>query len=130
MYVGDVAHAFLSAIDLGESFGQRYDLCGPRSYSLLELVGYTADQIGVRRRIVALGDGLSRLQGQVMERLPGKPFSVDNYLSTQVDSVCAGPFPALFGIEPKSLEAVVPTYLGRSQPRVHYGQFRRWARRL
>jgi len=46
VYVDDVARAFVNAIDNRATFGQRYDLCGPQSFTLRELVAYTdrADQ--------------------------------------------------------------------------------------
>ncbi len=49
-----------------------------------------------------------------MEFAPGKPFSLDNFRSLQVDSVCSGKaFPEAFGIAPTSLEQVAPTYIAR-----------------
>ena len=89
VYIEDVVRAFTTALDDDSTAGQRYELGGPRVYTLHELVAYTAAITGRRRLIVGLGDGLSRLQGLVLERLPGKPFSTDNYLSTKVDSVCS-----------------------------------------
>src|SRR5205814_1263415 len=38
VYVGDVARAMASAIDEARSHGKAYDLCGPRVYTLQELV--------------------------------------------------------------------------------------------
>jgi hypothetical protein len=54
---------------------------------------------------------------------------VDNYLSLQVDSVCEGPFPAVFGLSPQSIEAVVPGYLAGGTQRARYGLYRRQAGR-
>ena len=47
-----------------------------------------------------------------MEFAPGKPFSLDNFRSLQVSSVCSGrAFPEVFGITPTPMEQVVPTYI-------------------
>jgi NADH dehydrogenase len=47
----------------------------------------------------------------MLEFAPGKPFSLDNYRSLQVDSVCEEGFPEVFGITPTSLEEIAPGYL-------------------
>ena len=92
-------------------------------------MAYTARITGRRRLIVGLGDRLSRLQGQVLERIPGKPFSTDNYLSTRLDSVCSSNGLARLGIEPRSIESVVPGYLGRNERNSWLGRLRASAHR-
>ena len=129
VYVGDVAAAMVSALDTHATIGERYELCGPRSYHFIDLVQYTARIIGVKRRIIPLNDALSRLQAAVMEYAPGKPFSRDNYASCQLHSTCSGPFPEVFGITPRSVESVVPGYLGWESRRGPYGRYRRAAKR-
>lgn len=111
IHVEDVAHCFAHALADGRTAGQSYDLCGPKGYTLAELVAYVAREIGVQRRIVRLSDWQARMQAALMEWAPGKPFSRDNYRSLQVDSICTGEFPALFGITPAALEDVAPAYL-------------------
>jgi NADH dehydrogenase len=112
LYVEDVARAFVTALDMSASHGRSYDLCGPKVYTLEELVRYLAALIGTRRWIVPLGDRLSRLQAAVLQYAPGKPFTLDNYRSLSVASVCRGEPPAELGIRPRPLEDIVPTYLG------------------
>ena len=129
VYVDDVVRAFLAVLGDETTAGQRYELCGPRTYTLRELVAYTAGVTGRRRLIVGLGDRLSRLQGLVLERIPGKPFSTDNYLSTKIDSVCASNGLERLGIAPRSVESVVPGYLGRSERNAWLGRLRASARR-
>ncbi len=124
VFVGDVAEAYARAIDNARTYGQRYDLCGPRVYTLKELVEYTARTIGFRRKVIGLNDTLSRLQAEILERVPGKPFSKDNYLSMQRDNICEGPFPEVFGITPASLEGIVPTYLGKKNQRAYLDRLR------
>lgn len=129
VYVGDVAEAFARAIDNPACHGKSYELCGPREYTLKELVQYAARVLGLHRFIISLGNRPSRLMAEIMEWLPGKPFSRDNYLSMQVPNVCSGEFPALFGIEPTPLESVVPFYLGKANQRSRYDEFRQAAGR-
>ena len=128
VYVGDVVEAFVQALEDRRTFGQRYELCGPRAYTLEELVRYLAQVLGLRRRIWPLSDRLSRLQARILEHLPGRPFTLDNYRSLQRPSVCQGPFPEVFGIRPTPVEAVVPYYLGRQDQRSLYDRLRSQAR--
>ena len=67
--------------------------------------------MGLKRLIMGLGDGASRAQARVMEWVPGKPFTRDNYLSIQVDSVCRTDGLAALGITPTSVDAVMPAHL-------------------
>lgn len=129
VYVGDVVHAFVTALRDKITVGQRYELCGPDSHTLKELVEYTARVLGVDRTIIGLGDALSRLMAGVMQFAPGKPLTPDNYLSMQADSECKGEFPTVFGIQPTAIEAVVPFYLNRRDQRARYYDYRRAARR-
>ena len=129
VYVEDVAAAFVSALDNPATFGQSYELCGPRPYTLYELVAYTARLCGHKRHILKLGPRLSWWQGFVLERLPGQPFSRDNYRSTRVNSLCKSHFPDVFGINPSSIEAIVPGYLGERDMNVRLSSLRRNAGR-
>lgn len=132
VYVGDVAQAFVRSLDNPQTYGQRYNLCGPREYSLQQLVQYTAGMLGLKRKIISLGNFSSRLQANVLEYMPGKPFSRDNYRSLQMPSTCKKGDNALrdvFGIEATPLEAVVPQYLAHKATRERYMEIRREAHR-
>ncbi len=113
VYVTDVATAFAHALDRTDSVGVTYQLCGPRVYSLKELVTLIARWSGRRSRIVGLPDGLARLQAAVMDFVPGKPFSSDNFRSLTVHSICEKEAPGLraLDVEPTPLEAIAPAYL-------------------
>lgn len=113
VYVEDVVRAYAAALADKSTAGKAYELCGPHEYTLRELVAYTANVIGLRRKVVGLPDALARAQAMMMNLLPGKPFTKDNYLSLQVDSVCREGFPDFTGVKPTALEAVVPYYVGR-----------------
>lgn len=111
VYVGDVAQAMRLCLERPDTAGRSLELCGPRDFTLRELVEYTGECIGRKVRVIGLGDGLSRLQGRVFQYLPGKPFTLDNYLSLQVDSVCGRNALGELGIRPTDIDTVVPGYL-------------------
>ncbi|MBD3669683.1 MAG: complex I NDUFA9 subunit family protein [Gammaproteobacteria bacterium] len=129
VYVGDVVSAFVHALKDRHTVAQKYDLCGPRVYTLKELVEYAGAAAGLRRKVIGLGDTLSKMQAFMLEFAPGKPFSMDNYRSLQVDSVCDGGFPEIFGISPTPLEAVVPLYIDAHRKSHRYHSYRSKARR-
>lgn len=112
VYVGDVAEAFVRAIDNSRSFGRTYELCGPDVYTLEELLRFLCRELGIRRMIVNLPGPLGRLQAWVGEYLiPGKPFSRDNFRSLAVASVCRDNGFGAFAIEPQRMQSVVGTYI-------------------
>ena len=130
VYVDDVVHAFHSALSAEQTFGKRLELCGPRIYTLRELVELTGQMIGDRPWIWDLPDNLAQLQAKVFERIPGKPFTMDNYRSLQVDSVCSRDGFAGLGITPRSIESIMPDYFAGKMSRTeHYNRYRK-VRRL
>ena len=127
VFVEDVAAAFARSLDDLGAYGESYDLCGPRVYTLRELVALVGAVTGHRRPIIGLNAPLSYLQALVLELLPRKLMTRDNYYSMKIDNVSSQPFP--FGIRPAAIEAVVPAYLGNDSPRARYRAYRDRARR-
>jgi len=127
VFVEDVATAFARSLADPGSEGQSYDLCGPTVYRMRELIEYVGVATGRRRPVVGLNDTLSYWQACVMELLPVKLMTRDNYRSMKVASTCDCPFP--FGVRPTPLEAIAPTYLAQRTPRQRYQWMRSQARR-
>ena len=125
VYVGDVAEAFARALDDPGTFDQRYDLCGPRVFTLRELVDYTVEAMGERKPILELNDTLSRLQAKVLGVMPGRPFTMDNYRSMQMDSVCERDGLGRLGITPTDVDAIIPFVLGQRLPKQRLDSLRR-----
>jgi NADH dehydrogenase len=111
VYVGDVAEAFARAIAHPHTAGHTYELFGPRTITLGELVRWTAEMSGMRRWIVPLPDALGYLQALVGEWLPGKPLSRDNFRSLKLDSVGTADGLAALGIVATPMETVMPPLL-------------------
>jgi NADH dehydrogenase len=90
-------------------------MCGPKVYTLLELVSLVGQLSGSKCRIIKLCPRLSYFMAWWMEWIPGpKLMTRDNYYSMQVDSVCGCEFPPVFNIMPRTLEAIAPDYLDQS----------------
>jgi NADH dehydrogenase len=111
VFIDDVVAAFANAIDDPATFGRHYELCGPRHYTLKDLVQFVALHTGRRKWIIGLPDWASRLQATLLQFIPGKPFTPDNYLSLQTPSICHDNGFAPLGIVPASLESAGPRCL-------------------
>lgn len=101
-FVGDVVEAIARCVaDDKLSLDRRFELYGPQVLTLGEIVAAIRDAAGLRTRIVPLPDALGRLQARFAERLPGKPFSLDNFRSLRTDSVGKVDGYAALGIVPQ-----------------------------
>ena len=130
VHVEDVARAYADSLDNTASYGQTYDLCGPKIYTLQELVRYVGEVTGKQRSIIPLGDLLSYLQAWALEFKPGKKLMTrDNFFAMSVDNVCSGAWPSVFDFQPAALEAIAPEYLRADTPRARYEGYRENAHR-
>lgn len=111
VWVEDVVAAVVASLDQPESRGQTYPLCGPRAYTLRELVAYAGKVSGHPRPILGLPLALSYLQAFLMEFVPNGPMTRDNVRSMQIPSVCPAGCTLPFGLTATPLEAVAPGYL-------------------
>jgi len=129
VWVNDIAEVMAQSLENRETFGQSYNLCGSQTYTLKALVEFTAQMMGLKRTVIGLNDKLSQLQARFMEFVPTKPFSMDNYLSLQTDSICNRDDFAFFNIQPASLEVIMPSHFEPKHQRSKYVDFRFTARR-
>ena len=127
VYVGDVARALHFALEEPQARGKAYELCGPTVYTMKQLVELVCALTGRHRMVVGLPDRLSYLQAWLLEHLPGKLMTRDNYRSMQVPNTCSAAFP--FRLQVQTLEAVAPSWLAHAGPRERYPQLRWRARR-
>lgn len=115
VYIGDVVEAFVRSLEDKNTWGKRYELCGPRTFTLKEIVKYITWHKGIHKVIIGLGNRLSRLQAKLLGMAPGKPFTMDNYRSLQIPSVCNEDGLAELGIEATDMDAIVPKMLGSTR---------------
>ena len=124
VWVDDVARAVIACLGDQRTTGQVYELCGPKAYSLAEIVAWSASIQGRRRLVVPLPGWAACAQAWVLERLPGPLMTRDNLRSMAVDNVCECGWPDVFDFSPSAMEAVVPTYLAGAMPRDRYASVR------
>jgi len=133
VWVEDVSRAFVNSLDNEATVGKTYELCGPKVYTLRELVKFAAEAAGHRRPVIALPDGIARLQARLMELAPGEPLlSRDNLDSMRRDNVASQqPYvpAAELGITPTPMEPEASLYLAGLHPRTRFSGFRARARR-
>ncbi len=129
VYVGDVANAFANALEDYSSIGKHYDLCGPEHYTLEEIVRFVARHRDMSKTIIRLPDWASERQARMLQHLPGKPFTPDNYLSLQTPSICAGDGLAALDIQATPMKPLAARFLRhedrnstRNQRRIHSGR--------
>jgi NADH dehydrogenase len=124
VFVDDVIEALVRCMHSATTVGHTYQLGGPQVYTLRDIVELVAKLTGQRKWIVGLPDFLSRLQGFVMNFVPGRPFSSDNYKSLTIDSVCTEDGFAKLGIRPQSMVASARQYLGSFEDNARLSQNR------
>ena len=113
VWVDDVARAFVACLNDESTHGQRYELVGPKVYTLKELVAYVLTLAHKKHAVIGLPGFATSLLASVLQYVPTQPLTPDNVKSMSVDNVSAAPFPSFAGAA-AALEDVAPSYLGRA----------------
>ena len=124
VWAADVADAYVDSLGNAATFGQAYDLVGPRIYTLRELVDYTAKLVNSTAKVIPLSEGWAYLQAGLMWLSPKPLMSPDNLRSMEVDSVCDGKCNLPANWHPTALEAIAPTYIAHNTPKGKLDGFR------
>ena len=119
VFVGDVAEAIARLIDKGAADGKTYELGGPEQKTFREILNYILSVTYRKRLLLPLPFPVASMLGAVVGWLPKPPLTMDQVESLKTDNVVAAQaeseqrtFAAL-GLVPKSMDAVVPSYLYR-----------------
>ncbi|WP_185984117.1 complex I NDUFA9 subunit family protein [Aureimonas mangrovi] len=130
VFVNDVAQAVGEAVDGKVAGGRAYELGGPEVLSFRRLMEEMLIVIDRKRALVPIPFSIADRMAGLMGRLPGAPLTRDQVEQLRHDNVVSQEaisegrsFEGL-GIVPRSLEAILPTYLVRFRPQ---GQFTRGA---
>ena len=120
IYVNELTDFMVSTIPDNKTYGQKIDVTGPNEYTFRQLIDITLKALKIRRLIIPLNYTLSKLQAVIFQRLPGKLFTLDNFLSLQTDSCSNEGFKGKL-----ALEDIVPGYLNFSLKQKHIENLRK-----
>jgi NADH dehydrogenase len=128
VYVNDVAKAVMACLTRTDTAGQTYELGGPNTYSLREILRYILNVTGKRRFLLPLPFGVASIIGAVSEVLPRIPLlnlvfrepmlTRDQVKLLHTDNVVSSGAKTFvhLGLTPMAVEMVVPSYLHRFKP--------------
>lgn len=114
VFVGDVAEAVVAVL-VKDIHGQIFELGGQSVYTFKELMQLIMRVIHRQRWLVPLPSMIAHGMALVAQLLPEPLLTVDQLRLLKSDNVLTNTKPGLssLGIEPKVLEAILPTYLHR-----------------
>ncbi len=118
IFVEDVAEAISSILSDPGTVGRTYELAGPKVYTLHELVNMTLQLMGKRRLLVPIPFAVAEVQARLFELLPNPPLTTSQVDLLKTDNVVSGALPDVqeLGIQPKTVEEVIPNYIGPRAP--------------
>lgn len=127
VFVGDVAAAVADAVDGTARNGTTYELGGAEIRTFKELMQFVLATIERKRLLVPLPFFLAKIQATFLQFMPKPMLTPDQVELLRADNVVSAAARAEgrtlqgLGIEPETMEAIVPSYLWRYRKS---GQFR------
>ena len=119
VYVGDVAEAIARSVDGAIEGGRIYELGGPKVLTFKECMQEMLAVVGRKRMLVPVPWWVARLQASILGLLPKPLLTNDQVTQLQSDNVVSdaaikeGRTFAATGITPRTLGAILPSYLWR-----------------
>ena len=115
VYVEDVAEAIVRMLADRGTAGRTYELAGPGVYTMRELVRFAQRLIGRPPLVVPVPFAVAEVLAQLFELLPNPPLTTSQVDLLKADNVASGTLPGFreLDIQPKAVEEIVPTYVGR-----------------
>jgi uncharacterized protein YbjT (DUF2867 family) len=113
VFVEDVAEAIANILSDPGTVGRTYELAGPGVYTLRELIEMTLRFMG-KWRLIVPPFAIAEIQARLLELLPNPPLTTGQVDLLKADNVASGALPGIraLNIEPRTVEEVVPTYIG------------------
>jgi len=115
IHADDVARCFALALEMPETIGQTYELCGNDRLSYEALLDMIAAVLGRSRPLKPhLPLGLMKLIIPVLQKIPQFPITMDQLQMLLEESICGGEWQQVFGFEPRSLQDGIGEYLRKT----------------
>jgi NADH dehydrogenase len=115
VYVEDVAQAIVRMLADPETASRTYELAGPGVYTLRELVSFVLRIVNKHRLLVPVPFIVAEIQARLFEFLPSPPLTTGQVDLLRLDNLASGALPGFreLDIQPKAVEEIVPSYIGR-----------------
>lgn len=112
--VDDVARCFALALDMPETVGQTYELCGPDRLTYNEVLDTIGRVLG-KGHVVKIPQplGLLKLVVPIMQGFSFFPLTMDQIILLTEENICSNAWPSVFGFEPCRFEAGIASFLHR-----------------
>ena len=127
VFVGDVAEAIARAVDGDAKPGATYELGGAEVRTFKQLMEFVLQTTERRRFLIPIPFALARLQATFLQFMPKPLITPDQVELLKTDNIVSAAAEAEgrtlngLGIEPTTMETIVPSYLWRFRKT---GQFR------
>ncbi len=127
VFAGDVANAIVTAVDGKAKPGTIYELGGPEVKTFKELMQYVLATIGRSRLLVPIPFALAKFKASFLQYMPKPLLTPDQVELLRGDIVVSeaakneGRTFAGLGLDPVTIEAVVPSYLWRFRKTGQFG---------
>lgn len=114
IHADDVARCFALSLEMDETIGGCFDLCGNDRLSYLELLDTIAEAMGRPAPLKPHAPlGLMKLIIPVMQHIPQFPITSDQLHMLLEESICDGGWQKTFRFKPRDFKEGIREYLGR-----------------
>lgn len=115
IHADDVASCFALALEMPETIGQTYELCGQDCMSYEELIDEIAAALGRTAPFKPHAPlGLMKLIIPVMQKIPLFPITMDQLQMLLEESVCDGSWQKIFDFKPRGFQEGINEYLRKT----------------
>ena len=112
IHASDVARCFAMALEMSETIGQCYELCGNDRLTYVELLDAIASAMGKGAPLKPRAPlGVMKLIIPIMQHLPQFPITMDQLQMLIEENVCDGCWKKAFGFEPRDFRSSIREYL-------------------
>lgn len=110
----DVARCFATALEMQETIGKTFELCGSTRLSYNELLDTIGRVLG-KKHVLKVPNplGLMKLVIPLFQSIPAFPITMDQLTMLVEESICDGAWRDTFHFEPQEFEAGIRNYLQR-----------------
>jgi len=115
IHADDVARCFALALEMPETIGRTYDLCGSDRLSyeaLLDMIAAALGRSAPWKPHIPLA--LMKLVIPFMQKIPQFPITMDQLQMLLEESICGNEWQQVFGFEPRGLQDGIAEYLRKT----------------